>query len=150
MTPSDEAGYSSPLINTASSVRPSVERSDAGIERSDSFNDLLLLDASQELQALTASHPRTLWLTFSHPPLERAYQEWHRAVFQRDLRMGLLVSTFLYFLVSVTFAAWSRVHSDAVSETFELALEVCMGVTFSLMFAVSFTEYCMSSRPSAW
>ena len=84
---------------------------------------------------LSAEH-----LSSSDPPLERSYQEWHRAVYQRDMRMGLLVSTFLYFLVSVTFAAWSRVHSDSMSKTFELALEVTMGVTFSLMFAVSFTE----------
>ncbi len=103
------------------------------IRRPDCFG----MSAASEL-----SHP--LWLTFSAPSLECAYQRWRRERFGRHMRMGLLVSTFLYFTISVSFSAWASKHTPGEYTRriarFELVLTVCIGTLFSIAFASSFSD----------
>ena len=66
----------------------------------------LEVDERQEFESICSNQRTTPWLTFVDGVAEKAYRKWQAKVFERDVRMGLLLSNFLFFLVAVVYACW--------------------------------------------
>jgi hypothetical protein len=113
-----------------------------------------------EFVGLLLRHPqRFLLLSFQQKALEHAYHLWHRAIYHRELRVGLLLATFLYFSCTIAFSSWSHLQqyggaandtspSDAV-QTIQLALEGGVVAVLSMSFGFSFTS-CATRRPQTF
>ena len=93
---------------------------------------------------------RSLCLSFSSALLEHEYQRWYAIKFQHELRMGLLLSLFLYFNMSIAFTAWSNAHTSATPSSayrhLQLVSETLMVVTLTFAFACSLSG-CTAQRP---
>lgn len=111
----------------------------------------------EELEGLLLRHPqRFLLLSFEQEPLEATYRLWHRAIYHRELRVGLLLATFLYFICTIAFSSWSHLQQyggaaaetspSVATQTVQLALEAGVMAILSLSFGFSFTS-CAARMP---
>lgn len=101
-----------------------------------------LRDASAELASIEEAHSTTVWLTFSSMPLEKSYRQWRHSVYRRDLRMGLLVTNFLCFVVSIAFSVWSGGYvPSTVGKNKLMLVDAAMGVSLTVCFACAFSPW---------
>lgn len=107
MAPSELRGGLGPSPPTAQKPREAQRRLLVGSPRTSG----LLVQPTQ-----VSSHPRRAFaLSFAHAPLEAAYHRWHRALYCRELRVGLLLSTFLYFLCAIAFSSWAHLAQSGAT-----------------------------------
>lgn len=109
---------------------------------------------AEELRDLTSQQPTSCgWLMFADASIERGYQLWHRHVHGRNVRTGLLICNFLYYLISIGFATWSHEYTNVSStpalpvygfstEEQMLSLtDMLTGVSLTMCFVGSFSEF---------
>ena len=106
------------------------------------------IDEAAELAALCGDARTNFWLTFVDAAAERAYQKWMSVVYDREMRMGLLLSNFLFFLVALVYACWSHEYSriDPLYVRLLLVCDTLMGVCLTMCFGFSFLG-CSARRP---
>ncbi|KAL1510195.1 hypothetical protein AB1Y20_006525 [Prymnesium parvum] len=99
------------------------------------------LDEAAEFASICGQR-MNFWLTFADAPLERAYRRWQSLVYERDMRMGLLLSNFLFFLASVVYACWSHEYTDTspVYGRHLLVCDVLMGFSLTTCFGCAFLD----------
>ena len=97
---------------------------------------------------LKCSLPAAKWtLHFVDVRVEEGFQRWQHAVSSRDVRFGLVLCNFLYFLVSIVFAGWSHSYEPSGTSTDLIsALDILTGTLLSLFFVASFSS-CATQHP---
>eukprot|EP00967_Tisochrysis_lutea_P075288 scaffold101432_cov33-Tisochrysis_lutea.AAC.2 len=131
-----------------------------GADEAEHRDELHAEELRDALDYLLARHPQRFVLpAFEDPKLEAAYHRWHRAIYKRELRIGLLLANFLYFLCTIAFSSWSHLQQfggavnetapSASEQTLQLALEAAVVAILSLSFAFTFTS-CASRMPQTF